>query len=171
MMFNQYRFVREKREMKDGDYKIIKRAFDLADTEKKGYLKKEEFKIAQLVILGCKPSKQEVDELMEKHGKLISELNSDVKEQFVIDFGKFQQIMIERLMYSDYDDDIMETFRILDARCKGFIDFEDFKKLVLKFMPNFDLLKMRRIFNEGDRDNDGKISFRDFQILMNNDLL
>ena len=170
-MFHQFR--QQQREVRDADYKLIKDAFDLADEEKNGYLTKDDFKIAHLAIFGCKPSKHEAQEIVTKYGKLITKrmhLETVIEEIRVIDFENFLQVMLDRLKYTDMDEDIRETFHILDARCKGFVDFEDFKSLVHKFLPRFDLLKVRRLFNEADHDSDGRVSFRDFQMLMSNNL-
>ena len=166
-MFHPYH--KQQRDLHDVDIKIIKRAFDLADNDKNGYLNREQLKIAHIVVFGCKPSKQEVEEIMDKYGRTTSN-PSFSEDKRIVDFDKYKQKMMEKLRHTDSDDDVMETFQVLDARCKGFIDLEDFKKLVHQFLPNFDDLKIRRIFNESDRDGDGRVSFRDFQLLMSNDL-
>ena len=167
-MFHQ--FQRQQREISSADCKIIQNAFDLADLEKKGYLNRDDFKIAHIAIFGCKPSTYEIQEIMTKYGQLISKPGSEREEIHVLDFEKYRYIMLDRLRATDINDEIRETFHLLDARCKGFVDFEDFKKLVHRFLPHFDLSNIRRIFNETDGDSDGRVSFRDFQMLMNSDL-
>ena len=162
--------ARRCRSIQDNDHKLVKVAFEFADTEKNGYLNKSEFKFAYLVVFGCKPSKFDVDDILKNYGKKVScVLTNDEDDYPVIDSETFKKIAIERLQYSDIDDDIRETFQVIDARCKGYIDFTDFKRLVMKFLPTFDSLRVRKIFNEADRDNDGRISFRDFQVLMKSD--
>ena len=161
------------REIRHSDFKFVKQAFDFADVEKNGYLSMDDFKVAHIAIFGCKPSKHEMQDIIRKYGKIIDtpSIRGIVNEHtHVIDFEQYQQVMIDRLKYTDIDDEIRETFHILDARCKGFIDFEDFKNLVHRFLPRFDLLRVRKLFDETDRDSDGRVSYRDFQILMNNDL-
>ena len=161
------------REIRHSDFKFVKQAFDFADVEKNGYLSMDDFKVAHIAIFGCKPSKHEMRDIIRKYGKIIDtpSIRGIVNEHtHVIDFEQYQQVMIDRLKYTDIDDESRETFHILDARCKGFIDFEDFKNLVHRFLPRFDLLRVRKLFDETDRDSDGRVSYRDFQILMNNDL-
>lgn len=175
-MFHYHRYPKQNRGIKDADLMLIRRAFDLADSDVNGYLDREDFKVAYTAVFGCKPSKRDLNETLEKCGQVISQpsslshLSSSTEETLVIDFNAFQKITLERLKYSDGDDEIIEAFKLLDARCKGFVDFNDFQHLVHRFMPNFDVLKMKRIFNEGDRDDDGRVSFRDFQLLMKNNL-
>ena len=173
-----YTFLQSrKREIRTEDYNIIKRSFNFADSHNKNYLTRREFKVGFVAVFGHKPSKFDVDEIMMKYGKQKSEYCLEFNacfdeaecDEIIIDFDNFKNCMQERLKLCDIDDDIRETFKIMDAKCKGYIDLTDFKKMVGRFLPTLDQLNTQRIFNEADRDGDGRVSYRDFQLLMKHD--
>eukprot|EP00112_Aurelia_sp_Birch-Aquarium-sp1_P019785 Seg4962.1 transcript_id=Seg4962.1/GoldUCD/mRNA.D3Y31 product="EF-hand calcium-binding domain-containing protein 11" protein_id=Seg4962.1/GoldUCD/D3Y31 len=173
-----YTFLQSRRsEIRNEDYKIIKQSFNFADAQNKNYLTRREFKVGFVTVFGHKPSKFDVDEIMMKYGKKKLECTFEFDvcsdeigfDEIIIDFNDFKNCMQERLKLCDIDDEIRETFQIMDAKCKGFIDFTDFKKMVDRFLPSLDQLNMQRMFNEADRDGDGRVSYRDFQLLMKHD--
>ncbi|XP_064179147.1 EF-hand calcium-binding domain-containing protein 11 isoform X1 [Anguilla rostrata] len=65
-MFSYTRqFTRQEREITESDKKMIARVFEKCDEDKKGYLSREDVKMAVVMLFGYKPSKSETNFFME----------------------------------------------------------------------------------------------------------
>lgn len=133
----------------------LERAFCYADKENNGFLNKHEIKVAYLTIFGYKPSQFEMNDIFTKYG------NNEC-----IDKANFINFVLDRQKYIDKYDQIRETFQCFDTRRKGFINFEDFKKGMQKHYMYMPELKITQYFRELDLNGDGKVSFYDFTIMM-----
>lgn len=138
------------------DNQHISEIFLQLDTKKKGYLTKEELKLAVVELFGYKPSKYEIHQLIASSSH---ESNAISKEQFL-------KAMKSKQSNQDENDEIRQLFVACDLKCRGFICFEDVERIFQQsasYMKNFDV---KRLFEEVDRDKDGRITFRDFEYML-----
>ncbi len=165
-MFSSFRGIR--RELREEDTKLVQKSFEFASQSKRGWLNRDDLKVALVAALGYKPSKYEIDGIMQKHGKSRAEFSGEFEnsDEIVLDFPTYKVVILEKMKHWDLDEEVRETFQLLDARCKGFIEYSDFEKVVRKFLPNQDAVNIKKMFSEADRDGDGRVSFRDFQLVM-----
>lgn len=79
---------------------------------------------------------------------------------------KFTQVMTQKLTLRDMDEEIRQIFLALDASCTGFITLADLKKVCAEATPSIKSTTIEQIFREADLDYDGRVSFRDFDKIM-----
>lgn len=145
------------------DEREIEKVFHFVDEENKGFLDKTELKIAYLCLFGFKISSIEIKEILRKCG---SEFKNGKHKHYGLNKIDFVTLVTNRFKSIDEDEQIREIFNYFDARCKGFIDFKDFKRAVHMKLKHFDDNKLIRCFRELDRNIDGRVSFADFQLMM-----
>ena len=133
------------------------KAFRLADEEGKGYLTKEDYKAAVISLFGYKPSNYEVEEVWNKHCP-----NSSVglvKKGFI-------DLMTSRLKSQDTDDLIRQIFVSFDRQSRGFISLQDCKDAFRQITPHIGERRIETVFGEVDSNMDGRVSYRDFEIMV-----
>uniref|UniRef100_A0A493TCJ2 EF-hand calcium binding domain 11 n=1 Tax=Anas platyrhynchos platyrhynchos TaxID=8840 RepID=A0A493TCJ2_ANAPP len=132
------------------------RPWFLCDDDNKGYLSREEFKVAVVLLFSYKPSKVEVDAVM-----------SSVKpENSGILFEKFLDLMSARKAAQLYNSETWQIFTAFDVQSRGFLTFEDFKKTFNSVSSKLPESVIPEAFREVDQDSDGCISFKDFESAM-----
>lgn len=52
-----------------------------------------------------------------------------------------------------------DLFKTIDANNDGFINFDEFFRIMNKFNPNISLKEVNSLFNKIDKDENGMISF------------
>ncbi|CAB3979437.1 EF-hand calcium-binding domain-containing 11-like [Paramuricea clavata] len=134
----------------------ISEVFSHVDHGRKGYLTRDELKLAIVELFGYKPSKYEVNEILAKE----SNISTGISREF------FTDIMKSKLSSQDPNDEIRQLFIACDKRCRGFITFEDAKSIFKQTAPFVKHFDLQRMFEEVDRDNDGRVSYRDFEYMM-----
>ena len=139
-------------------------AFEAADNDRKGYLTAEDYKVAILSLFGYKPSKYEVDTVWrDKRGASDGSQAGLTKEQFV-------SLAAERIIRRDKEAVTREVFTAFDVACRGFIQREDCLRAFRTVAPC--LVESERVpdlFREVDLNEDGRVSYRDFEIMMRHD--
>ena len=134
----------------------ILEVFSHVDHEGKGYLTRQELKLAIVELFGYKPSKYEVNEILSKESNISTGISREL----------FSNIMKAKLARKDPNDEIRQLFLACDIRCRGFITFEDAKNIFKQTAPFVKHFDLQRMFEEVDRDNDGRVSYRDFEHMM-----
>ncbi|XP_067680337.1 EF-hand calcium-binding domain-containing protein 11-like [Haliotis asinina] len=142
------------------DRKLLSLVFQDCDSDNKGYLTREDIKIAVVSLYGYKPSKYEVNQLLDKYGE---SLQDHVK---VLTLPKFLDAMAPKLSTQDENEEIRQTFLAFDTQCRGFLTVEDLKKTFAQVAPHLPVHAVAAAFKELDRDGDGRISYRDFDFMM-----
>uniref|UniRef100_A0A493TKK1 EF-hand calcium binding domain 11 n=2 Tax=Anas platyrhynchos TaxID=8839 RepID=A0A493TKK1_ANAPP len=141
---------------KAGTATAAKQVFEVCDDDNKGYLSREEFKVAVVLLFSYKPSKVEVDAVM-----------SSVKpENSGILFEKFLDLMSARKAAQLYNSETWQIFTAFDVQSRGFLTFEDFKKTFNSVSSKLPESVIPEAFREVDQDSDGCISFKDFESAM-----
>ncbi|KAH7825338.1 putative EF-hand calcium-binding domain-containing protein 11 [Monocercomonoides exilis] len=112
-------------------------------------ISRHNFKLACLACFGFKPSKQEMNVIMN---------GSD----FVND-KRYYEIMEERACYIDFEEELRKTFKLLDISNIGFLTVGDVDAVAQKYTPSITKESVQSMFFEADRDKDGRVSFKDFE--------
>ncbi|XP_065607736.1 EF-hand calcium-binding domain-containing protein 11 [Cyrtonyx montezumae] len=132
------------------------RVFELCDEDNKGYLNREDFEVAVVMLFGYKPSEVELDSIM----------SSVRSENSGILFEKFLNLMCAKKCAQLYSDETREIFTAFDVQERGFLTFEDFKKTFNSVLPKLSEQIIIEAFREVDQDSDGRISFKEFECAM-----
>lgn len=74
--------------------------------------------------------------------------------------------MEERASYIDKEEESRKLFKLFDSGGNGFIRIDDFMSIAKKYTPYLSEESIQTIFLEADRDKDGKVSFRDFNRML-----
>ena len=98
----------------DVQKKLIVSVFQSSDEDKKGYLTKEDYKVAVIKLLGYKPSKYE----------LVTAWKGVCQEEG-LSLEQFVQLMYPRVSQKDSSEKIRKIFIAFDRFCHGFISLDD----------------------------------------------
>ncbi|XP_006158064.1 EF-hand calcium-binding domain-containing protein 11 [Tupaia chinensis] len=131
--------------------------FKACDEDNKGYLSREDFKVAVAMLFGYKPSKIEVDSAM-------SSINPNASG---ILLETFLNIIRKKKEAQLYRNEIRDIFTAFDMHYRGFLTLEDFRKAFRQVAPKLPERTVLEVFREVDQDSDGHVSFRDFEYAMN----
>ncbi|XP_065886643.1 EF-hand calcium-binding domain-containing protein 11-like [Dysidea avara] len=144
--------------------KAIEGAFNIADASKKGYITRKDYKIAVTALLGYKPSKFECDRILSEHGS--SEVLEDGSAAKIIPMKTFKALMIPKIYQRDSDELIRQIFLALDIQCRGFLTIEEVIQGFHEIIPTMPQHQVKQFFKEIDLDEDGRISYKDFELMM-----
>ncbi|XP_024292618.1 EF-hand calcium-binding domain-containing protein 11 isoform X3 [Oncorhynchus tshawytscha] len=116
-------FARKQREITDIDKKKFETVYELCDTDKKGYLNREDLKMAVVMLFGYKPSKSETNMLMDQAQAKDSPGHGFLKlEDFRTAFSRVAPRLPERT--------VLEAFRLADQDSDGHVSFRDFECVI-----------------------------------------
>ena len=107
----------------DRRVKEVIESFSSADQECKGFLTKEDYKVAYIQLFGYKPSKYEIAKIWSE--EVGSEGNG-------LSSSKFKSIVLPKLLQRDSSEHIRQIFLAFDRFCHGFISQDDCKEAFLK---------------------------------------
>ncbi|NXG33496.1 EFC11 protein, partial [Dromaius novaehollandiae] len=130
--------------------------FEACDEDNKGYLSREDFKVAVVMLFGYKPSKVEVDSVM----------SSVQPENSGILLEKFLNLMSTKKAVQLLDSETRHIFTAFDMQDRGFLTLEDFKKVFNSVSPRLSERIVVEAFREVDQDSDGHVSFKEFESAM-----
>ena len=142
--------------------------------EDKHYLEPEDYKVAVLELLGYKPSKYEVSTVWKTH--VLETQNGDpstVSAEGMIsssprgmEQSTFLSIMTERLRRKDHNELIRQIFVAFDVHLHGFITTTDCRHAFKQVVPHIQDDLIESWFREVDADGDGRVTYRDFELMM-----
>ncbi|XP_026857229.1 EF-hand calcium-binding domain-containing protein 11 [Electrophorus electricus] len=138
----------------DIDRKRFVSVFSLCDMGKKGYLSREDLKIAVVMLFGYKPSKSETNIMMETGAALNST---------GVPLEPFVSLMGRKLSAEDPYEKTRLIFNAFDAHCRGFLKVEDFRCGFGRVAPHLPDRTVLEAFRCVDHDSDGHVSFKDFE--------
>ncbi|XP_041702999.1 EF-hand calcium-binding domain-containing protein 11 isoform X3 [Coregonus clupeaformis] len=122
-MYSLTHFGRKQREITDIDKKKFETVYELCDTDKKGYLNREDLKMAVVMLFGYKPSKSETNMLMDQAQAKYSPGRGFLKlEDFRAAFSRVAPRLPERT--------VLEAFRLADQDSDGHVSFRDFECVI-----------------------------------------
>ncbi|XP_058254238.1 EF-hand calcium-binding domain-containing protein 11 isoform X3 [Hemibagrus wyckioides] len=113
----------EDRKMTAFDRKRFVSVFNECDVEKKGYLSREDLKVAVVMLFGYKPSKSETSMMMEAGAEPNCPGRGFLKlEDFRSVFARVAPRLSERT--------VLEAFRHVDHDSDGHVSFKDFEDVI-----------------------------------------
>ncbi|ORX79771.1 EF-hand [Anaeromyces robustus] len=137
----------------------IKKAFEYADQESKGYLTKHDYKIAYIALWGYKPSKYEISIIKE---------NWPFDKKYV-NFELFCNLMADKYHFQSIESKINQTFIAMDSEYQGYITLEKYLEAIEKVAPFMNKTMAINYFFEIDKAKKGKINYQKFEkIMLNN---
>ncbi|KAI8788036.1 EF-hand calcium-binding domain-containing protein 11 isoform X1 [Biomphalaria glabrata] len=159
-LISKYNNTDTVRKLNTKERNLIKKAFHHADEGGKGYLLPFDIKVASMFLFGHKLCKDEVNQMLLKHGTLLP------LDQKGLTLAQFEEAMIPKFAALEEDDEIRSTFKAFDKNCRGFLKLEDVKSAFQQVCPHFPEHNIELAFKEIDRDGDGRISYKDFDFMM-----
>ncbi|XP_061173747.1 EF-hand calcium-binding domain-containing protein 11-like [Saccostrea echinata] len=157
-----YGYSKIKRTITKEEKHLLSVVFHEADEGNKGFLTREDVKVAVAELFGYKPSKYEVDQVMNNYGSTCSNVIGLSLENYMI-------IMSDKIVSADEDEIIRHTFMAFDTQCRGFLGVEDLQRAFSQVAPHIPNHTIQSCFRELDRDGDGRISYKDFDFMMKYD--
>ncbi|XP_022099389.1 EF-hand calcium-binding domain-containing protein 11-like [Acanthaster planci] len=143
------------RTVTDAEKRRIMMVFCDCDYGSKGYLCREDLKIAVVTLFGYKPSKYEVDQMMK-----------GCKDTEGITEKQFLSLMSSKMAAQDRDEEIRHIFMTFDTHCRGFITIDDLRRAFSEVAPHIPRHRVESLFREVDRDGDGRVGYLDFEFMM-----
>ena len=142
-------------------------AFEHADEGRKGFLTREDYKVAVLELLGYKPSKYELESIWRVHVYQHQQGDEEsTDESLGMNRDNFLTVMTQRLLQKDQDELIRQVFVTFDVHLNGFITLEDCKQAFHEVVPVIKTELIEKWFREVDSDGDERVTYRDFELMM-----
>ncbi|XP_022432011.1 EF-hand calcium-binding domain-containing protein 11 isoform X1 [Delphinapterus leucas] len=157
MFFSQAGARPRRWEASQSEHKKWVEVFKACDEENKGYLSREDFKVAVVMLFGYKPSKIEADSVMS---------SVDPNTSGIL-LKEFLDIVRKKNEAQLYRNEIRHIFTAFDRHYRGYLTLEDFKKAFKQVAPKLSERIILEVFREVDQDSDGHVSFKDFEYAMN----
>ncbi|KAG7466227.1 hypothetical protein MATL_G00162540 [Megalops atlanticus] len=125
-MLSYKRQFREEKKVTESDKRRFAMVFEKCDEDRKGYLNRQDLKMAVVMLFGYKPSKSETNLLMDH--ALRANLPGVPLDLFV-------SLMGMKLSAEDRYDKTRRIFNAFDVHCRGFLTMEDFKRAFARAAP------------------------------------
>uniref|UniRef100_A0AAZ3RDH8 EF-hand calcium binding domain 11 n=1 Tax=Oncorhynchus tshawytscha TaxID=74940 RepID=A0AAZ3RDH8_ONCTS len=154
-------FARKQREITDIDKKKFETVYELCDTDKKGYLNREDLKMAVVMLFGYKPSK--VSKVKQLVGVVV------LRKQGHCNFLAscfFLAIKYVENRHMSETNMLMDQAQAKDSPGHGFLKLEDFRTAFSRVAPRLPERTVLEAFRLADQDSDGHVSFRDFECVI-----
>ncbi len=133
--------------------KGIQDMFKLFDKDGDGHISAGEIK-SLLVAIGREPSEEQIK-------KFMNEVDKDGNGE--VDLKEFLKFMEqEEKVPRSKQEEIVEAFKVFDLDGNGFVTFDEFKSILMKFGGQFTQKEVREIYNLADADGDGKLTYAEF---------
>ncbi|CAN0082971.1 unnamed protein product [Laminaria digitata] len=143
----------------------ISECFD-AFSDSKGYLDKDDLKVAITAILGFRPSKYEVHQILASAAAEDPQCPQGMsKDLFIVVVGR-------RLAVVDPAEEIRQMFKAFDRGCRGFITRDDLRQVISETFRESDMppAKVAEMFAEADWDGSRRIGYQQFESMVTNRL-
>ena len=128
-----------------------KAVFERWDEESKGFLTREQTKLAMITLIGIKPTRCELHQLCGAKA-----------DPMPLDFHRFSASMRDKYVTQTDDDEIRQAFKAFDRFNCGFLSLMDVKAAFKEVAPKIQESLIEQIFFEFDDDHDGRINYAQF---------
>ena len=135
----------------------IREAFNLFDTEGKGFIDVRELK-AGFRALGFQVKKAEIKQMFIDMDKDLSSAS--------VTYDEFVEMVTPRMLSRDSREEIMKVFALFDDDNTGGISFKNLKRVATELGENLSDEELQEMIDEADRDQDGEIGLDDFIKIM-----
>ena len=95
---------------------------------------------------------------------MIAEVDDD--KNGYCEYDEFLLLMSKKMNDSQMDEEMMEAFKTFDDKGKGYISYNDLKRVLKAYNENLSDEEVKLMFKETDADKDDKINFKDFILMM-----
>ena len=118
-----------------------RRVFDSYDAEGAGWLSRQETKLAWIALLGCKPSRCELADLLApehaaQRGGGEEDEAADGESERRVAWARFSEAAVRRRAGIDGSDEVRQAFKAFDRRCAGFLTLADVKAVFREVAPH-----------------------------------
>ncbi|XP_011224165.1 EF-hand calcium-binding domain-containing protein 11 isoform X1 [Ailuropoda melanoleuca] len=125
-------------EASPSEHKKWVEVFKACDEDNKGYLSREDFKVAVVMLFGYKPSKVEADSVMSSVNPKTSGI---LLEEFLSIIRKKKEVQL-------YRNEIRHIFTAFDRHYRGYLTLEDFKKAFRQVAPKLSERTILDVFRD-----------------------
>uniref|UniRef100_A0A8C2P3A9 EF-hand calcium binding domain 11 n=1 Tax=Capra hircus TaxID=9925 RepID=A0A8C2P3A9_CAPHI len=125
-------------EASPSEHKKWVEVFRACDEDNKGYLSREDFKVAVVMLFGYKPSKIEADSVM----------SSGDPNTSGIQLKEFLDIVRKKKEAQLYRNEVRHIFTAFDRHYRGYLTLEDFKKAFKQVAPKLSERIILEVFSE-----------------------
>ncbi|CAD5121544.1 DgyrCDS10043 [Dimorphilus gyrociliatus] len=143
--------------MNEENNKLIDKVFSSYDENAKGFLTQLEIKFAICSLFGYKPSKYEVNSLIERYG-------SD--HETGLNKNGFRNAVLVKFKEFSEDENIRQSFLCFDDARRGFLTLDQVYSIFVKVAPNLNKRLVENAFRHIDSDGDGRVTYNDFESMM-----
>lgn len=146
----------------------IKEAFELFDADKSGGLDYHALKVS-MRALGFDIKKEEVQQIMQLRGSLASGYSGDNGEEgrgLRIDYKDFEEVLAERYLARDPEEEMKKSFALFDEDGRGLISIKALKRVAKELGESLTDDEITAMVEEFDTDGDGMISQDEFINIM-----
>ncbi|MES1907637.1 MAG: Centrin-3 [Cercozoa sp. M6MM] len=148
---------RQKRpEITEEQRQEIKEAFELFDTEKTGSIDYHELKVA-LRALGFDTKKADLVKIIQDY---------DRNETGRIQYQDFVEIVSQKILNRDPDEEIYKAFALFDDDSTGKISLKNLRRVARELGENLSDDELQAMIDEFDKDEDGEINEEEFFSIM-----
>ncbi|XP_047396049.1 EF-hand calcium-binding domain-containing protein 11 isoform X2 [Sciurus carolinensis] len=137
MFFSEAGARRQTWEVSPSEHRKWVEVFKACDEDNKGYLSREDFKVAFVMLFGYKPSKIEADSVM-------SSINSSTSG---VSLEEFLNIVRKKKEVQLYRNEIRHIFTAFDVHYRGFLTLEDFKRAFRQVAPKLPERTVLEVFS------------------------
>jgi len=141
-----------RKELSESQIAEIKEAFSIFDCNGNGTISASEIK-SVLKSIEKEPTDEEIHRLLREANK------SGTGE---LTYLEFQEMMRNQLLIDDEPEDVKHVFQIFDPKSKGYMDTEEFRRVLTTIGEVLTEEEVNEILSVVDRESTGKIPFNDF---------
>ncbi|XP_029806235.1 EF-hand calcium-binding domain-containing protein 11 isoform X3 [Suricata suricatta] len=123
-------------EASPSEHKKWVEVFKACDEDNKGYLSREDFKVAVVMLFGYKPTKIEADSVMSSVNPNTSGLSL---EEFLSIVRKKKEVQL-------HQSEIRHIFTAFDRHYRGYLTLDDFKKAFKQVAPKLSERTVLEVF-------------------------
>uniref|UniRef100_A0AC35TJ40 EF-hand domain-containing protein n=1 Tax=Rhabditophanes sp. KR3021 TaxID=114890 RepID=A0AC35TJ40_9BILA len=145
--------------------KQIKEAFDMCDEASNGYIPIKKLKVV-MRALGFEPRQAEVDKLVEELVRIAGKKEA-FKDCFdVTELAQLLRAKFEKCEMDESNSELKSAFRMFDKDQKGYINFDDLKRVVAELGENLKDEELLDMIKEADITKKGHVNETDFMNMM-----
>ncbi|CAM9492420.1 unnamed protein product, partial [Ectocarpus sp. 4 AP-2014] len=128
-------------------------------SDNKSYLDKDDLKVAVTALLGFRPSKFDVQQMLALATARDPQCPGMSRDMFVESMGR-------RLALVDPAEELRQIFKAFDRGCRGFITRDDLRQVLSEVFSESEMLpvKVAEMFSEADWDGSGRVGTRSYWI-------
>ncbi|XP_068430375.1 centrin-3 [Clinocottus analis] len=147
---------KKRKELTEDQKHEIKEAFELFDTDKDKQIDYHELKVA-MRALGFEVKKVDVLKILKDY---------DREGSGKISFEDFNEVVSERVLARDPQEEILKAFKLFDDDETGTIGLRNLRRVARELGEDVSDEELRSMIREFDADGDGEINAEEFHAIM-----